>query len=87
MTMVSPTSSTVHVYRGCVLHSLHDPQYRERDAYGCWEDSLFVVLGSKVIKTGDYAALREDLPAGAQLHDYSGRPIIPGFIDTHIHSP
>lgn len=27
------------------------------------------------------------LPAGAQLHDYSGKLIVPGFIDTHIHFP
>ena len=87
MTTMPPTSNTVHAYRGRVLHFLHDPQYRERDAYEYWEDGLLVVLGGKVIKAGDYAALREDLPAGAQLHDYSGKLIVPGFIDTHIHFP
>ena len=33
MTTMPPTSNTVHAYRGRVLHFLHDPQYRERDAY------------------------------------------------------
>lgn len=33
MTTMPPTSNSVHAYRGRVLHFLHDPQYRERDAY------------------------------------------------------
>ncbi|MBN4678873.1 amidohydrolase family protein, partial [Pandoraea nosoerga] len=80
-------SNTVHAYRGRVLHFLHDPQYRERDAYEYWEDGLLVVMGGKVVQAGDYAALRENLPAGTQLHDYSGKLIVPGFIDTHVHFP
>ena len=87
MTTMPPTSNTVHAYRGRVLHFLHDPQYRERDAYEYWEDGLLVVSGGKVLQAGDYAALRENLPAGTQLHDYSGKLIVPGFIDTHIHYP
>lgn len=87
MTTMPPTSNSVHAYRGRVLHFLHDPQYRERDAYEYWEDGLLVVSDGKVVKAGDYAALREDLPLGTQLHDYSGKLIVPGFIDTHIHFP
>ena len=85
MTTMPPTSNTVHAYRGRVLHFLHDPQYRERDAYEYWEDGLLVVMGGKVVQAGDYAALRENLPAGTQLHDYSGKLIMPGFVDTHYH--
>ena len=49
MTTMPPTSNNVHAYRGRVLHFLHDPQYRERDAYEYWEDGLLVVAGGAMI--------------------------------------
>lgn len=88
MTTLPPApDATLHAYRGRVLHFLHDPQYREHDAYQYWEDGLLVIGAGKVVRAGDHAALKGTLPAGAQVHDYSGKLIVPGFIDTHIHFP
>ncbi|MDO3559236.1 guanine deaminase [Ralstonia pseudosolanacearum] len=88
MTTLPPApDATLHAYRGRVLHFLHDPQYREHDAYQYWEDGLLVIAAGKVVRAGDHAALKGTLPAGAQVHDYSGKLIVPGFIDTHIHFP
>src|SRR5690606_28461217 len=36
---------------------------------------------------GDHAALADTLPPGTPVHDYRGKLITPGFIDTHIHYP
>lgn len=88
MTTMPPTPDThIHACRGRVLHFLHDPQYRERDAYQYWEDGLLVIAAGKVVQAGDYAALKDTLPAGARVRDYSGKLIVPGFIDTHVHYP
>ncbi len=86
MTTMPPTPDThIHACRGRVLHFLHDPQYRERDAYQYWEDGLLVIAAGKVVQAGDYAALKDTLPAGTRVRDYNGKLIVPGFIDTHVH--
>ncbi|MFP5391164.1 MAG: guanine deaminase [Gammaproteobacteria bacterium] len=73
-------------YRGHLLHFRADPAFDDR-ALISHEDGLLVVENGKVTASGDYAQLARTLPPDAELHDYRGKLITPGFIDTHVHYP
>jgi guanine deaminase len=76
----------LQAYRASLLHFHADPAFGG-DAIGWHEDGLLVVVDGKVKAAGDYAALHAGLPAGTDVHDYRGKLIMPGFIDTHLHFP
>ncbi|HJV73075.1 MAG TPA: guanine deaminase [Noviherbaspirillum sp.] len=73
-------------YRASILHFTADPAFDEH-AYAWHEDGLLIVENGHVLAAGDFAQLRNRLPPDAQVHDYRGKLIVPGFIDTHIHYP
>ena len=73
-------------YRGNVLHFRADPAFSP-DAIVWIEDGLLTVEDGKVLAAGDYATLAATLPPGTPVHDYRGKLIMPGFIDTHLHFP
>jgi guanine deaminase len=78
--------NTLQAYRGSLLHFLADPAFSDR-SYAWHEDGLLVVADGKVKAAGDYATLHAALPPDTELHDYSGKLLVPGFIDTHVHYP
>ena len=85
--MTSPLfPADCQAYRASVLHFLDDPSLNEQ-AHAWHEDGLLVVSDGKVQAAGDYAQLHARLPEGTAVHDYRGKLIVPGFIDTHIHFP
>ena len=74
--------------RASILHCLADPgELSEASAYEFFEDGLLVVDGGHIIGAGDAARLMSELPAGTPVHDYSGKLIVPGLIDCHVHFP
>ncbi|MCU6499694.1 guanine deaminase [Rugamonas sp. A1-17] len=78
--------NNLQAYRGSLLHFLADPAFSAQ-SHAWHEDGLLIVADGKVQAAGDYATLRVTLPPGAELHDYSGKLLMPGFIDTHVHYP
>jgi guanine deaminase len=78
--------NTLQAYRGSLLHFLADPAFSDQ-SYAWYDDGLLVVADGKVQAAGDHATLRAALPPGTELHDYSGKLLLPGFIDTHVHYP
>ncbi len=84
--MTSTAAPDCQAYRAGILHFSADPAFND-NAYAWHEDGLLIVCDGRVYAAGDYAQLRYTLPAGAQLHDWRGKLIVPGFIDTHIHYP
>ncbi len=86
MTQPLPSSGTFQAYRASLLHFNHDPAFH-KDAYNWHEDGLLIVNDGHVHVAGDYAQLIDFLPPGTPLHDYRGKLITPGFIDTHVHYP
>ncbi|HJV84408.1 MAG TPA: guanine deaminase [Noviherbaspirillum sp.] len=85
--MTSDTApSTCQAYRASILYFRTDPAF-EQDASAWHEDGLLVVEHGRVKAAGDYAQLRPGLPEGTVIHEYHGKLIVPGFIDTHIHYP
>ena len=78
----------VAAYRGMVLHFLSDPgEGDDSHAMQFFDDGLLVVEDGRVKAIGDAASLLSSLPGNAQLVDYAGRLILPGFVDAHIHYP
>lgn len=72
-------------YRASILHFLDDPDTSVK-AYEYFEDGILVVEDGKVSEVGEANALLASLQ-GTDIQDFSGKLIIPGFIDTHIHYP
>ena len=79
--------SGLRAFRGRVLHFVGDPAAAGESAHEYYEEGVLVVRDGHVAQAGDWSAIRETLPAGAPVVDYSGKLILPGFIDTHIHYP
>jgi len=80
------STASLQAYRASLLHFHADPAF-DASAHDWHEDGLLIVADGKVQAAGDYATLHATLPAGTPLHDYSGKLILPGFIDTHVHYP
>jgi len=76
----------LQAYRGSLLHFLADPALRS-DAHVYHADGLLIVADGKVQAAGDYASLHATLPPATTVHDYRGKLLMPGFIDTHVHYP
>ncbi|MBC7503179.1 MAG: guanine deaminase [Herminiimonas sp.] len=80
------TAPDLQAYRAGLLHFTDDPAFHD-DSHAWHEDGLLVVRNGHIEAAGEYAQLKDSLPAGTLVHDYRGKLIIPGFIDTHIHYP
>ncbi|HTT36227.1 MAG TPA: guanine deaminase [Burkholderiales bacterium] len=85
MTTLKPALAA---FRGMVLHFLTDPgEGDDPHAFQFFEDGLLVLEQGRVRSVGPARDLLTSLPAGASVTDYSGRLLLPGFVDVHIHYP
>lgn len=73
-------------YRASILYFVADPAFVQ-NAHRWHADGLLLVEDGRVVGCGDYVQLKEKLNEYTELHDYSGKLIVPGFIDTHVHYP
>src|SRR5690606_7792346 len=83
---MTQTSKQLQAYRASLLHFHADPA-TGTDAHDWHEDGLLVVADGHVQAAGDHARLAPTLPPGAAVHDWRGKLIVPGFLDTHLHYP
>jgi guanine deaminase len=84
---MSNESRTMQAFRASLLHFHADPAFSEV-AHAWHADGLLVVdADGRVQAAGDAAALAPTLPPGTPVHDWRGKIITPGFIDTHLHFP
>jgi len=85
------TPSGWQLFRGEILHFLADPgPATEGDAARAFvhhTDGGLLLENGIVRRCGAWAKVAPAAPAGATWVDYSGRLILPGFVDTHIHYP
>lgn len=72
--------------RASFLHFNADPDQRG-DACEYLEDGLMILKQGRIQKLANAADWIDQLPDGCALYDYSGRLVMPGFIDTHCHYP
>ena len=52
-----------------------------------FDDGLLIVEDGVVVEAGDAANLLAQLGDAVSVKDYSGKIIVPGFIDCHVHYP
>lgn len=79
-----PVSAPV-AYRGTIVHFLGDPGLDPEGALEVFDDGLLVVEAGLVMAVGRHEDLRPRLEPDAQIVDYRGCLLMPGFVDTHVH--
>ncbi|MES2300322.1 MAG: guanine deaminase [Pseudomonadota bacterium] len=84
--MSMATTTPARAYRASLLSFHADPAF-SNEAHDWHADGLLIVADGKIVACGDYAQLAPGLAAGTEVLDWSGKIILPGFIDTHLHFP
>ncbi|MBC3250372.1 guanine deaminase [Serratia fonticola] len=51
------------------------------------KDGLLIIRDGRVEWFGDWEVGHHQIPDSIRVRDYSGKMIVPGFVDTHIHYP
>ena len=75
-------------FRGSVFHCLADPGEHDSDAaISYFEDGLLVVEDGVVAEVGEAEALMSSLSGDMRIEDLSGKLIVPGLVDCHVHYP
>jgi guanine deaminase len=73
-------------YGGSIFHCLADPgPHADESAVERLDDGLLIVEDGRVVNVGEAVELLPTLAAGAAVVDYSGKLIVPGLIDCHVH--
>lgn len=78
---------SMQAYRGSILHYVEDPLTHPDTAREYIEDGLLIIKEGHIHAVGPFASLIDSLPKEATRVDYSGKLIMPGFIDLHTHYP
>jgi len=78
----------VRALRASVLHCLADPgEQSDPTAFDYFDDGLLVIEEGQVANVGPADALLGKLPSDTEILDYTGKLVVPGFIDCHVHFP
>jgi guanine deaminase len=73
-------------FRASILHCLGDPgSDGEPNNIDCFEDGLLIVEDGHVAALGNAEQMMPGLSADTEVTDYSGKLLVPGFIDCHVH--
>jgi len=80
-----PAQSKARAIRGSILHFKDDPREGDSAAWEYYEDGLLIVEGGCVARLGDARALLRGAPRDLAVDDCSGKLIVPGFVDAHVH--
>ena len=73
-------------FRGSILHCLADPgPHASEAAVECFQDGLLVIEDGAVTQLAAADELMPSLPGSAVVEDLTGKLIVPGFVDCHVH--
>ncbi|MDT0596182.1 guanine deaminase [Glaciecola petra] len=78
-------NTKVVLYRASILHFPEATDVPSRD-YVHFVDGGLVVVNGKILALDEYAVIFPKHPT-AEVVDYRGRLIVPGFLDSHLHFP
>lgn len=82
------TSAGWQLIRGDILHFLADPgEQSGSHAYEYFSDGGLLLHDGHVSLCGAWRDVAAAAPAGTPCDDHTGKLIVPGFIDIHIHYP
>ncbi len=77
--------SRAEIFRATLFHTRANP-FRDEQAFVSHEDGGLLVRDGRIVASGDFAAVRRDAP-DANVVDWRGGILLPGFVDTHVHFP
>jgi guanine deaminase len=78
-------TSTTYL-RGSILHFLRDPGAEaDAAAWEHWDDGALKIVDGRVAAIGAAQQILAARASSDVLHDHSGKLIVPGFVDTHVH--
>ncbi|MBV8472143.1 MAG: amidohydrolase family protein, partial [Hyphomicrobiales bacterium] len=80
-------SESARVIRGRILNFRDDPRIAGERAVDFLEDGAVRIENGEIVAVGEASAILGSAPAGAAIDDHTGKLVLPGFIDTHIHYP
>ena len=80
-------SPAARFVRGRILSFRDDPRLAGERAHDLIEDGAIRIENGEIAAVGEASAILAAAPAGAAIEDHSGKLVLPGFIDTHIHYP
>lgn len=72
--------TTLKAVRASILH------FTDVAVYEYFEDGLLVIANGKVVALGEYHSLKKQY-AQVAVSDYTGKLVVPGFVDSHVHFP
>lgn len=75
----------IQIYRGEVFYFKESPLDSD-NSYYYYPDGALVISADKVVEAGSFENVSERYPE-AVLTDYTGKLLMPGLIDSHIHYP
>jgi guanine deaminase len=79
-------AASARIVRGRILSFVDEPRLAGEAALTLIEDGAALIEDGRVAAVGEAAAIRARAPA-APVDDHTGKLVMPGFIDTHIHYP
>ncbi len=82
----SQSLAEVKAYRASILHFVADPARYGDQAWQYFQDGALVVENGRIKEIGNHSELWQKFRE-AEWIDHSGRLIVPGFVDTHVHYP
>ncbi len=75
-------------YRGSVFHCTGDPgELGDAAAIEYFEDGLLIVEDGHVVELDEASRLVDALSEDTRIEDLTGKLIVPGLIDCHVHYP
>ncbi|RXJ72390.1 guanine deaminase [Veronia nyctiphanis] len=84
--MIRPQHGKI-AFRAALLHLLEDPAKESLEqSYQYIDDGILLIEDGHIVALGEYRDLSTQLDDSV-VTDMSGKLIVPGFIDTHIHYP
>ena len=73
--------------RGRILSFRDDPRLAGERAHRLIEDGAVRIEDGEIVAVGEARAILAGAPQGAAIDDHSGKLVMPGFVDAHIHYP
>ncbi len=78
-------SAPLQAFRGSFLHCVADPAEAGDASAQYFADGVLLVENGLVVSLEE--AGQTSIPADCAVQDFTGKLLVPGFVDTHIHYP